>query len=158
MATKKVLLLKAVPKLGKEGDCVSVRAGYARNYLIVYKFAIAIERANERQIASLLRQRAAREAQELGVARQLADCVEKTRIVMAVRTGEKGKLFGSVTAKEIIASLNEHGLNIKKESLHLPHPIKDLGQHIIDVKLHPDVCAKLVVEVVSENPVVEGTK
>jgi large subunit ribosomal protein L9 len=74
---------------------------------------------------------------------------------MSVRTGEKGKLFGSVSAKEIIAALSEQGIEIQRDVLHLPQPIKQLGQHFVEIKLHDEVSASLTVEVVSENPVLE---
>ncbi|MDR1437681.1 MAG: 50S ribosomal protein L9 [Puniceicoccales bacterium] len=154
MATQKILLLKPIPKLGKEGECVRVRAGYARNFLTVYGWAIPVDRANENRIKSLLRKREEREAKEKDAAVALAQRIGELRIAVAVHTGEKGKLFGSVTAKEILAALADQGIAIEKDALGLAHPIKELGQHCIDVKLHSDVIAKLAVEVVSENPVV----
>ncbi|MDR1456729.1 MAG: 50S ribosomal protein L9 [Puniceicoccales bacterium] len=154
MATKEVILLKHVPKLGKEGACVCVRAGYARNYLTVRKIAITKERANRKQIDALVRNRTIREANEKAEAEILAKKIAAIRVIMTVRTGEQGKLFGSVSAKEIMAALEAQGIHIDRDVLHLPQPIRELGQHRVDAKLHPEVTTQVVIEVVSENPIV----
>jgi large subunit ribosomal protein L9 len=154
MATREVILLQRVPKLGDEGDCVTVKAGYARNYLTVRKIAVTRERANRKQVEALIRNRAIREANEKAEAEALAKKIAAARIIMTVRTGEQGKLFGSVSAKEIVTALEERGISIDRDVLHLPQPIRELGQHRIDAKLHPAVTAQVVIEVVSENPIV----
>ncbi|MDR2677407.1 MAG: 50S ribosomal protein L9 [Puniceicoccales bacterium] len=154
MATREVILLKRVPKLGKEGDCVSVKAGYARNYLTVRKIAVIKERANRKQVEALIRNRAIREANEKAEAEALAKKIAAARIIMTVRTGEQGKLFGSVSAKEIVTALEAQGISIDRDALHLPQPIRELGQHRIDAKLHPEVTTQVIIEVVSENPIV----
>jgi large subunit ribosomal protein L9 len=156
MAIKEVILLKHVSKLGKEGECVRVKAGYARNYLTVRKIAVTKERANRKQIDALIRNRAIREANEKADAETSARKIASARVIMTVRTGEQGKLFGSVSAKEIVASLGEQGIVIERDCLCLPQPIRELGQHRVDVRLHPEVGAQVVVEVVSENPVAES--
>jgi large subunit ribosomal protein L9 len=154
MATKEVILLKRVPRLGNEGDCVSVKAGYARNYLTVRKIAVTKERANRKQVEALVRNRAIREANEKAEAEALAKKIAAVRIIMTVRTGEQGKLFGSVSAKEIVTALEERGISIGRDVIHLPQPIRELGQHRVDARLHPEVTTQIVIEVVSENPVV----
>ncbi|MDR2340994.1 MAG: 50S ribosomal protein L9 [Puniceicoccales bacterium] len=154
MATKEVILLKRVPKLGNEGDCVSVKAGYARNYLTVRKIAITKERANRKQVEALVRNRVIREANEKAEAETLSKKIAAARIIMTVRTGEQGKLFGSVSAKEIVTALEERGITIDRAALQLSQPIRELGQHRVDVRLHQEIIAQMVIEVVSENPVV----
>jgi large subunit ribosomal protein L9 len=154
MATEEVILLKHVDHLGKEGDLVQVKAGYARNYLTIRGLAITKKRANCKQIEALVRNRAIREANEKAEAEVRAKQIAAARVIMTVRTGEQGKLFGSVSAKEIIGALESQGIVIERDMLLLPQPIKELGQHRIDVRLHQDVSVQLVVEVVSENPVI----
>jgi large subunit ribosomal protein L9 len=153
MATAEVLLLEPVQHLGGEGACVRVRAGYARNYLVPRKLALAFSATNQRQIAALVRRREERELRRRGEAEEKGKLFSGLRIVIRVRTGENGKLFGSVTAMDLLAELANQSVAIERDQLLLEHPIKELGQHEVEVKLHPDVRARFTVEIVSENPV-----
>ena len=101
MANSEVLLLKPVDGLGAEGDRVKVRAGYARNFLLPKKIGVPITASNKKQIEVLKKRRIERETQELDGAKALAAQLEKTNIAFAVKTGEGGKMFGSVTASDI---------------------------------------------------------
>lgn len=156
MALSEVLLKKPVAGLGAEGDQVKVRAGYARNFLLPQGIAVPVTQANRKQIEALKKARAIREAKELDEAKALAAKLEGTELSFAVKTGEGGKLFGSVSTADIAAKLAEQGIEIARKQIHLPHgPIKLLGKHTASVKLHADISVDISVEIVSENPVVE---
>ncbi|MDP0494755.1 MAG: 50S ribosomal protein L9 [Verrucomicrobiota bacterium JB024] len=155
MATKDILLLEPVTGLGGEGDQVSVKAGYARNFLLPRKLALPVNRANQKYIDALQKRRAEREAKELGHAQELAAKIEKISIAIAVKTGEGGKMFGSVTAQDLIDRLKEEGVELDKKQINLYSPVKSLGKHTTKVKLHPEVAVEFEWEVVSENPIEE---
>lgn len=154
MSHTEILLIKPVEGLGAEGDQVKVRNGYARNYLLPHKIAVAITAANRKQVDSLKQRRAVREAQELESAKGLAGKIEAANIAIAVKTGEGGKLFGSVTANDLHDKLVAAGLDIEKKRIHLGAPVKTLGKHEASIKLHADVTVTLTFDVVSENPIV----
>ena len=153
MATNQVLLLQPIKGLGAEGDTVTVRAGYARNFLLPRKIALPITHANKKQMESLLKAREAREVQELDAARELAAKISSTTIAVAVKTGEGGKMYGAVTANDLIIRLKEEGIELVKKQISLPAPVKDLGSHTVAVKLNSEISSELKFEVVSENPI-----
>ena len=153
MANVKVLLLKPVKHLGGEGEIVTVKAGFARNFLVPQGWVIPAFRANQKQVEALKRARVVREAKELEEAQALAKRIEAVSLTIAVKTGEEGKLFGSVSAVDLWKRYNEEGVTFDKSCIRLPHPIKALGRHHFQVRLHKDVHLELSVEVVSENPI-----
>jgi len=153
MANNQVLLLQPIKGLGAEGDTVTVRAGYARNFLLPRKLALPITQANKKHVEALLKAREAREQKEFEEARTLGERIEKISIAIAVKTGEGGKMFGAVTSNDLIKRLKEEGIELTKKQFALPHPIKELGSHTASVKLHPDIETELKFEVVSENPI-----
>lgn len=153
MANNQVLLLQPISGLGAEGDTVTVRAGYARNFLLPRKLALPITQANKKYVDSLLKAREVREQKEFEEARALSEKIEKASIAIAVKTGERGKMYGAVTANDLIQRLKEEGIEVGRKQLGLPHPIKELGSHTTEVKLHPDLKTELRFEVVSENPI-----
>lgn len=156
MAYSEVLLVKPVDGLGGEGDQVKVRAGYARNFLLPQAIAVPVTKANRKQVESLKKRRAEREAQELAGAQDLAKKLEKTSLAFAVKTGEGGKMFGAITTNDIHDKLVEAGITLDKKRIHLHTPVKTLGKHTVKVKLHADVSVELGFDIVSENPIVEG--
>lgn len=158
MANNQVLLLQPIKGLGAEGDTVTVRAGYARNFLLPRKLALPITQANKKHVESLLKAREAREQKEFEDARTLGEKIASTNIAIAVKTGEGGKMFGAVTANDLIERLKEEGIELVKKQLGLLAPIKELGSHTAAVKLHGDVECELKFEVVSENPIEETTE
>lgn len=158
MAHSEILLLKPVEGLGGEGDQVRVRAGYARNFLLPRKVAIPLTVANRKQVEALRKSRAIREVRELDGAKALGEKISATRIAIAVKTGEGGKMFGAVTAADIHAKLNEAGVPVEKKRVQLHTPVKTLGQHTTKIKLHPDVVVELTFDVVSENPIVPAAE
>ncbi len=153
MATVKVLLLNPVNHLGGEGESVSVKAGYARNFLLPKGWAIPVNRANRKQIESLQKAREIREAKELEHAHEMSKRLKQVSLAIAVKTGEEGKLFGSVTTLDIYNRIKEEGIELDKTQIRLPHPVKTLGKHTFKVKLHKDVMLEMALEVVSENPI-----
>ena len=157
MANNQILLLQPINGLGAEGDTVTVRAGYARNFLLPRKLALPITQANKKHVDSLLKAREAREQKEFEQARELGERVAKTSIAIAVKTGERGKMFGAVTVNDLIQRLLEEGIELNKKQLQLAAPIKELGSHTVAIKLHADVEAELKFEVVSENPIEEAS-
>lgn len=156
MANTEILLLKPVDGLGGEGEQVKVKLGYARNYLLPRKFAVPVNRANRKQIEALQKARLAREAHELEGAQALAAQLEGKHIAIAVKTGEGGKMFGSVTAQNLVDRLAEEGIQIDKKKFNLAHPVKELGKHEVEIKLHSEVRATLAFEIVSENIIPEA--
>jgi large subunit ribosomal protein L9 len=153
MATAKILLLSPIVGLGGEGDVVSVKAGYARNYLLPKRRAIPLTRSNRKQIENLKKAREIREMKEREGAQVLAKRLRQLSLAIAVRTGEEGRLFGSVTVADIRDRLKQEGIEVEKDQIRLPHPLKVLGKHEFRVKLHPDVSVDMGIEVVSENPI-----
>lgn len=153
MAHTSILLIKPVDGLGGEGEEVRVRAGYARNFLLPRQFAIPVTRANRKQIEALHTARARREAEELEAAQALAGKLEGARLAFAVKTGEGGRMFGSVTAQDIQAKLEEQGIPVDRRKILLSAPAKTLGSHSVRVRLHTDISVELEFEVVSENVV-----
>lgn len=158
MAHQEVLLLKPVENLGAEGDQVKVRAGYARNYLLPQKHAVALTQSNRKRVESLKKRRTEREASELAGAQALADKIAKVAIAFAVKTGEGGKMFGAITAADLHQKLVEGGVEIDKRKIHLHTPVKTLGKHEVAIKLHADVSVDVSFDVVSENPIVEAAE
>ncbi|HRJ45891.1 MAG TPA: 50S ribosomal protein L9 [Opitutaceae bacterium] len=153
MAYSEVLLVKPVDGLGGEGDQVKVRAGYARNFLLPRKIAVPLTTANRKQVESLQKRRALREAEELSGAQQLAKQLEKASLAFAVKTGEGGKMFGAITSADIHDKLTAAGITVDRKRIHLHTPVKTLGQHSVKVKLHAEVTVELNFDVVSENPI-----
>ncbi len=153
MANNQVLLLQPIKGLGSEGDTVTVRAGYARNFLLPRKVALPITQANKKHVASLLKAREAREQKEFEDARTLSERIEKISIAIAVKTGEGGRMFGAVTVADLIKRLAEEQVVVTKKQVLLPQPIKELGSHTAGIKIHQDVETELKFEVVSENPI-----
>ena len=154
MANSDILLLEAINGLGSEGDTVSVRAGYARNFLFPRKLAIPVNQGNRKQIESLRVAKEKRIAEELEASKSLAEKIEQINISIAVKTGDNGKMFGSVTSADILTRLEEEGIKLEKKQLNVTQPIKDLGSHKLQVKLSSEIEASFNLEIVSVNPII----
>lgn len=153
MAKTEVILTHNIVGLGGESDQVTVAAGYARNYLLPQGLAIPVTRANKRQIEALRKRRAEREAHELNSMTELAKSVSKLICVVKVKTGDDGRMFGSVTAGTIADELhNQFEISLDKRKIHIETPIKTLGDHEVELHLHPEVNATLKVRVESSTP------
>lgn len=155
MATANLLLLKPVENLGDEGDEVTVKAGYARNYLLPSGIAIPVTRANRKQMEVLRARAEERRKQQLERAQELGEKLAKISIAFAVQTGPGGKMFGAVTAQDLLNRLQEEGVELDKKQVSLYTPVKSLGKHSTRIRLHPEVSVDFEFEVVSENPIEE---
>lgn len=146
----KVILTEEIRNLGTRGDIVTVKDGYARNFLIPKNLAREATPGNLNSIAHERKKWAALSQQEKDVAQKAADAVKGTKIVIQKRVGDAGQLFGSVTANEIADALEAKGVQIDKRRIELAHPIKTIGVHDVDVRLHRDVTAHIQVEIVPQ--------
>lgn len=157
MPSTEIILTENVPGLGAEADVVTVRRGYARNFLLPRGKAYEVTRSSLRELDNLKKKRAEREARELNEAEEWARRINKLRVVFKLETGETGKAFGSITAHDIVTRLkNETGHEVDRHKIHLEHPIKTTGEHEIDIELHHDVTAHFKFEVKSaEEPKTE---
>ncbi|MBP2656277.1 MAG: ribosomal protein [Firmicutes bacterium] len=147
----KVILQQEIKKLGKKGDVIEVSEGYARNYLLPQKLAIMgtstnVNAAKQHQEAEV------RKAKRLlDEAKVYAAQIGKLSVTVAVKTGEGGKLFGSVNSKDIADALKaEHGVELDKRKVDLPEAIKALGTYPVTVKLHPEITAQIQVKVIGK--------
>ena len=148
----RIILTQDVVKLGFLGDELEVKPGFARNYLIPQGKALPVTRANRKQVAHrrILLTKWREDAIE--VSKSMARKLEEAEIVFSMKSGQNGKLFGSVTQKHIYEALEKLGIGLDRKKLHLPSPIKTLGLHTVDVKLHTEVNAALKIRVNSEEP------
>lgn len=143
-----VILKTKIEGLGSEADIVSVKPGYARNFLIPKDFAAPATLATKRQVEELKRKRAEREANELNEAQELAGKLGKLKLVFVLEAGEgQEKSFGSVTNLDIATKLKDAGYDIDRKKIDLAKPIKDTGDHEVIVKLGSEIQAKLTVTV-----------
>ena len=150
MPTTEVILTEMIASLGAEADVVKVKRGYARNFLIPSGQALEVTPTTLRRLNQLKAKRAEREAAELNEAGEIAGRINKLKITITLETGETGKAFGSVTAKDIADRLKaELGIEIDRHRVALERPLKETGTHEISIKLHHDVVATLNVTVQS---------
>src|SRR5436305_11212851 len=154
-----VILTNNIVGLGAESDHVKVAAGYARNYLFPQRLAIPLTSANKRQIEALRQRRAEREAHEFNSMSELARGISKLTCLIKVKTGDDGKMFGSVTSGTIADELkHQFDITLDKRKIHLEHAIRTLGDHDVELRLHADVNATLKVKVESLNPLPQPTE
>ena len=145
----KLILTQQVPGLGSPGDVVEVRDGYGRNYLVPRGFAIAWTKGGEKQVATIRRAREARGVRDLGHAREIKAELERLSVRLPARAGEGGRLFGSVTAADVVSAVQKAaGPQLDRRRLQLSGSIKSLGRHEVPVVLHPEVTATIPLEVV----------
>jgi large subunit ribosomal protein L9 len=147
----KVVLREDVESLGHKGDLLDVADGYARNYLVPRGLAIVATKGVVHQAEAMRRNRQIRDTRDRETAQEVADRLTGTAIEVKARAGEAGKLFGSVTAADIVTAVNERvGVELDRRKLTLAEPLKELGTAEVPVQLHPDVTATITVEVVAE--------
>ena len=145
-----VILREDVDKLGRIGEVVTVKDGYARNFLLPRGLAYAATDGNRRRFEAEQRQRDHRAALAAGEARELAVKLEAVSLSFTMKAGEGDKLFGSVTAADIADRLGGEGFTVDKRAVDLPEPIKALGAYKVPVRLHADVKPEIRVWVVKE--------
>ncbi|MBI5115802.1 50S ribosomal protein L9 [Candidatus Poribacteria bacterium] len=144
----KVILREDIKRLGNAGEVVEVKEGYGRNYLIPRNLAVSADAGHMRQLEherKVLREKKEKSTKE---AKSLADKIAAASCTIAVQVGEEDKIFGSVTAMDIVESLKKEGLEIDKKNIQLEEPIKSLGVFTVPVRVIPEVEAKLKVWVV----------
>jgi large subunit ribosomal protein L9 len=144
----KVILIEEIRGLGTRGDVVSVKDGYARNYLFPKNLAREATAGNLKGVEQEKKKWALLSQKEKEAAQKAAAAVQGVKITIQKRTGDNGQLFGSVTANEIADALEAKGVEVDKRRIELAHPIKTIGVHEVDVRLHREVNAHIKVEVV----------
>jgi|SRR6056297_1462491 len=147
----KVILRKDVEKLGKEGDLVEVADGYGRNYLIPKGAADEATPENVRVLKRRKKEEARLAEDKLEDAQEYAENLKKVNVLIKIKAGENGKLFGSVNTKDIAEALEkDHKIKIDKRKIELEEPIKNTGDHMVNVKLHPEVKGQVKVTIEGE--------
>ena len=147
----RVILRTDMNDLGKRGDIIEVADGFARNYLVPKGMAFKASDGAQSQAKAMRRGRDLRDAQDRSAAEEVATTLVAKVVTITARAGGEGKLFGSVTASDIAAAVEEQtGVAVDRRKLDLPEPVKALGTHVIPVKLHSDVQFPITVEVVAE--------
>lgn len=144
----KIILIQDLEGYGTFGDIVNVRDGFANNYLIPRGIAIPATDGNIKHIESVLQQRRRKLQKEREKALALAEKLKGVELEIQRQVGEKGKLFGSITASDISNALKEKGLEIDRKRIILKNPIKDVGLYTIGIKLHPEVIVDIKLNVV----------
>jgi large subunit ribosomal protein L9 len=145
----KLILTQEVEGLGAAGDVVEVKDGYGRNYLVPRGYGVAATKGAERHVASLKRAREIREVKSLGDAKEIAAQLKALDVRLPSRAGEGGRLFGSVTAADVVTAVkNAGGPTLDKRKVVIAKPIKTLGAHQVSVRVHPELDATVSVEVV----------
>jgi large subunit ribosomal protein L9 len=145
-----VILREHVDHLGRRGDVVKVAAGYARNFLLPRKLALAVPDSNKRQIERERKIFDVREAEEKQQAEALAERLSQVEIDIARRVGENNTLYGSVTSADIAHALEAKGFVVDKRKIGLVDPLKAIGEVSVPLKIHREVTAQLKVRVVPE--------
>ena len=157
MAKTNVILIKNVEGLGAESDQVNVATGFARNYLLPQGLAIPLTQGNERHLEALRKQRQERELQEAKDAKELAAGFKQLMLIIKAKTGDNGKMYGSVTPSNIVDELKQQfDVKIERKKLHIDEPIRSIGDHNVELRLHSDVSTTLKVRVESSNPIPES--
>lgn len=147
----KVILQEDVRKLGKTGEIVEVADGYGRNYLIPRGFAVEATEANLRTLRESERHHRRREEQDLDGARRLAAALQDVSITIAAKAGDTGRLFGSVTTADIARAIKKAaGHDVDRRKIELDEPIRELGRHDVEIRLHPAVTVTVGVEVTAD--------
>ena len=147
----KLILLEDVKSVGKKGDIVNKNDGYALKYLIPKKLAVEATKANMNDLELKKKAEEKRKKEELEEAKKIAEQLNDKVVKVSVKAGENGKVFGSVTNKEIADALaKQTGMDIDKKKISFDAPIKMVGRRIVKIKLHPQVTVELAVEIAGE--------
>jgi large subunit ribosomal protein L9 len=146
----KLILTQDVPNLGAPGDIVEVKDGYGRNYLVPQGMAIRATKGAEKQVATIKRAREVREVRDLSQAKEIQTQLADLQVKLPARSGEGGRLFGSVTTSDVVdAVAAAGGPKLDKRMITLTAPIKSTGNHTATVKVHPEVEASVTIQVVA---------
>jgi large subunit ribosomal protein L9 len=145
-----VILREDIQTLGRAGEMVRVKPGYARNYLLPQGLAYEATEGNRKRIAAETRVRTARNQAERSEAERVASTLSGLTLTLKGKAGEEGKLFGSITSQDIADALAREGYSFDRRKIELEHPIKTTGTHAVSLRLHPEVHAELRVSVAAE--------
>ena len=145
-----VILREDIKTLGRAGEMVRVKPGYARNYLLPQGLAYEATEGNRKRIAAETRVRAGKDQAERTEAERMAGTLSGLNLTLKGKAGEEGKLFGSVTSQDIAEALASQGYSFDRRRIELEHPIKTTGTHAVSLRLHPEVHAELRVSVFAE--------
>jgi large subunit ribosomal protein L9 len=145
-----LILREDIEHLGHRGDLVKVTAGYARNYLLPKRLAVAATESNKKIVEQERQGHVRREAKLEGEAQDLAKLLSGVSITIRQKAGEEGHLFGSVTSKDIAEALEKQNYSIDRRKIQLEHPIKQVGEYKVPVKLHKDVVVEIPVTVTGD--------
>lgn len=157
MPKTEVILIHNVVGLGGESDQVKVSTGYARNFLVPHGLAIPLSQGNKRRLEVLRNRRAEREAKDLNSMTELGKSLTKVTLTIAMKTGEDGKMFGSVTAGTIVDAIKTQlEVSLDKKKIHIEKPIHALGEYEIGLHLHHEVKTSFKLIVKSANPLPEA--
>jgi large subunit ribosomal protein L9 len=147
----KVVLTQDVKDLGKKGELVNASDGYARNFLFPRKLAVEATTGKLKEIEDKKASEKNRKEKELSSAKELADKLSKLEIVFRTKAGENGKLFGSITAKDVAEAIKaQHKIEVDKKKVVLHDAIKALGTYQVEIKVYPEVSAKISVKVIEQ--------
>ena len=145
-----IILREDVEKLGARGQVLKVANGYARNYLLPKRLAVAVTEANKKIVEQERQAHLRREAKAKGEAQDLAKLMGGVTVTIAQKAGESDQLFGSVTSKDIAEGLEKQNFSVDRRKIQLEEPIKQLGEHKVTVRLHREVPVEITVQVVRE--------
>ena len=146
----KLILTQDVNGLGAPGDVVEVKDGYGRNYLLPRGLATAWTKGGEKQVAQITRARQVREVRDVESAVAIKNSLESLKVTLAARSGETGRLFGAVTVSDVVEAITAAGgPAVDKRKVTIVSPIKTVGSHKVEVRVHPEALASLTVDVVS---------
>lgn len=146
----KVIFMKDVKGKGKKGEVKNVSEGYARNYLLPNNLAVEASKSNLNTLKAKQKSEQKKEENELNEAKKLQQLIEKTPLTFQTKAGEGGRLFGSITSKQIAEELKKQKMKVDKRKIELSEPIRSLGVTNVSIKLHSDVTATLKVQVVEQ--------
>lgn len=147
----KVVLLKDVKDLGKKDHAVNVSDGYARNFLFPRGLAVEASEGKMREVVDKKNSLDNKKQIELNSAKELASKLNKITVTLQTKSGDNGKLFGSITSKDIADAVkSQHNILIDKKKIVLPDAIKTIGEHHVDVKVYPEVSAKITVKIINQ--------
>ena len=145
-----VILREDIDKVGTRGQLVKVSPGFARNFLLPKRLAVAATDSNKKIVEQERQAHLRRDAKEVADAQDLATLMHNVSVTIHQKAGENDQLFGSVTAKDIADALEQQKYTIDRRKIHLEEPIKTLGEHKVPVRLHRDVTLELTVNVAKE--------
>ncbi|AWT49383.1 50S ribosomal protein L9 [Psychrobacter sp. YP14] len=154
-----VILLQRIVNLGKLGETVDVKSGYGRNYLIPQGKALPATPANVEKFEARRAELEAIEAEELAAANKRAEALTDVNVIMRAKSGEDGKLFGSIGTRDIADALTKSGLEVDRAEVKLPEgTLRQVGEYNVDIQLHHDIFASILVTILSEDGDVEAAQ